>query len=87
VEPKQNTDIKEPVKTPGKKEPLKIPDRTVIFARDIVNIAGISLHAAQRLLRKIRKAVGKPRGAWVTVKEFCAFCYLNEVDIEKYLRF
>jgi hypothetical protein len=87
VEPKQITDIKEPVKKPGKKELLKVPDRTVIYPRDIVNIAGISLLAAQRLLRKIRKAVGKPRGAWVTVKEFCAFCYINEEDIQKYLRF
>jgi hypothetical protein len=26
-------------------------------------------------------------GAFITVKEFYAFCYLNEVDIQKFLRF
>jgi hypothetical protein len=87
MERSQITDIKEPVKIAVKKEPLKVPDRIVLFPQDIVNITGLPLHAAQRLIRKIRKALGKPRGAFITVKEFCAFCYLNEEDIQKFLRF
>jgi hypothetical protein len=86
-EPKGVPDEKEPIKIPGKKEPLRIPDRMVLFPRDIVNITGVSIVTARRLIRKIRQHVGKPSGAFVTVKEFCAFCHLNEEDIQKYLRF
>jgi hypothetical protein len=87
MEERQISDTKEPVQIPEKKGPRKVPDRIVLFAQDIVNITGLSLHAANRLIRKIRKAVGKPRGAFITVKEFCAYCHLREDEIEKFLRF
>ena len=64
----------------------RIPDRIVIFARDIVNITGLSLRTAQRMIHKIRKIYGKPELQFVTIYEFCAVYGLHVEDVKLYLR-
>jgi hypothetical protein len=65
----------------------RIPDRMVLFPLDIVNITGRSLRTSQRLVQKIRQAYGKSGQGFVTRKEFCQFCNLDEEEVKKYLRF
>jgi hypothetical protein len=65
----------------------KIPDRIVLYPRDIVNITGRNIRTAQRIIKKIRAANGKGNGGFITRKEFCQFCNLDEEDVMKYLRF
>ena len=51
----------------------KIPVRTVIYAKDVMNITGRKERAAWKLLTHIRKKYKKKKGQFVTVKEFSDF--------------
>jgi hypothetical protein len=64
----------------------KYPVRTVMFAQDICNITGLSVFSARRLIRKVRKAFGKPAGTLISVSEFCAVTGLDEGDVLPFLR-
>jgi hypothetical protein len=66
---------------------LKVPDRMVINVQDVMNITGRSAGGSQRILRKIRKALGKPKTGMVSRTEFCIYCCLDEEEVRKYLRF
>ena len=63
-----------------------IPIRIVIFARDIQNITGRSERASRLLMQKIRQALGKKPGQFVSVAEFCRFTGLNEEEVHGFLR-
>ena len=65
----------------------RIPDRIVLFTRDIVNITGVSLRTAQRMIQKIRKIYGKPELQFITIYEFCEVYGLHVEDVKLYLRF
>src|SRR5262245_34789595 len=69
----------------GKSPHKRIPGRSVIYAKDIMNITGRSSSSASRCLQDIRKSVGKLSSAWVTVEEFCAFTELDVDLVRKYL--
>ena len=54
-------------------------------SKDIVRLTGFRPETAQKMLRKIRKSLGKPNGMYVTVAEFCAFTRLDEPTVQKYM--
>ena len=63
-----------------------VPNRIVIYARDIENITGRRERAARELLRRIREANGKRPGQFVTIAEFCQFTGLKESDVNLFMK-
>ena len=55
-----------------------IPNRIVIYAKDVMNITGRKERAARKLIAKIRKKYNKENGTFIFVKEFCLFTGLEE---------
>jgi hypothetical protein len=62
-----------------------IPNRIVIYARDIENITDRKERTARQLLQRIRNANGKVPGQFVAVSEFCQYTGLKEKDITSFL--
>jgi len=62
-----------------------VPNRIVIYARDVENITGRRERAARELLRRIREANGKRAGQFVSLAEFCVFTGLKEEDVKRFL--
>jgi len=60
-------------------------DRLVIYPKDIQVITGRGIRYAQRMLRAIRKRLGKQENQLVTIDEFCEFSGLSRKDLEPYL--
>lgn len=48
--------------------------RLVIFTSDIENVIGCSDRTARRMLQEVRESLGLPKGAPVTIKDFCEEC-------------
>lgn len=65
-----------------KKEPLK---RIVIFPKDVINITGLKPPAARKLLREIRRELGKPPKSFVSITEFASFVHMTEAEIRPFL--
>ncbi|HMK03044.1 MAG TPA: hypothetical protein VK489_02590 [Ferruginibacter sp.] len=63
----------------------KIPVRAVIHIKDVENITGMKDSAARKLLQKIRKTFNKPKGAFVTIKDFCMHTGMSEEEVKEYL--
>lgn len=63
-----------------------IPDRMVIFARDIQNITGRSERTSRLLMQKIRKALGKKVGQFISIAEFCQYTGLSEEEVRSFLK-
>lgn len=63
-----------------------IPNRMVIFARDIQNITGRSERTSRLLLQKIRHTLGKKPGQYISVVEFCRFTGLSEEEVHGFLK-
>jgi len=59
-----------------------IPNRIVIYAKDISNITGRKERTARKLLASIRKKYKKKKGDFITVKEFCEYTGI-ETDLVK----
>jgi hypothetical protein len=59
--------------------------RMVVYAKDIQRISGKSDRYARKILRAIRKRLGKEKHQPVSVKEFCEYMKLPETDVIKYL--
>ena len=62
-----------------------IPNRIVIYAKDIMNITGRRERAARKLLAKIRKKYKKKPGEFISVDEFCEFTSLNRESVNTFL--
>ena len=60
--------------------------RLVLYTQDIQKITGLSECSARRLMRKIRKALGKEAGSLLFVSEFCACTGLEEEYVWPFLR-
>jgi hypothetical protein len=60
-----------------------IPQRIVIYPRDIANITGCAGRTAQRLLQNIRQVFEKQKFQFVTVQEFCLFAGIDEETVRK----
>jgi len=65
--------------------PNKMPKRAVIYAQDIVNIMGVQLRTAYRLMEKIRAANSKPKHAYITVTDFSAYTGIPESKVYSYI--
>jgi len=57
-----------------------IPNRIVIYAKDIMNITGRKERAARKLHPSIRKKYRKKKGAFISIYEFCEFTALKKVS-------
>lgn len=64
----------------------KIPDRSVLYPRDIENIFGCCRHTARRIAKQIREGLGKLYMGFVTLTEFCNHFQMQEEEVRKYLR-
>ena len=62
-----------------------IPNRIVIFAKDVMNITGRKERAARDLLKRIRKENGKAPKQFVTLSEFCKHTGLPEEEVKSFL--
>ena len=62
-----------------------IPNRIVIYAKDVINITGRKERTARKLLAQIRKKYNKQRGEFITVEEFCNFTGLKEEKVYPFL--
>ena len=58
----------------------------VLYTRDVMNITGRSRRTAYRLMQKIRHFFGKSEAGFVTLKEFCIYCEMEEEEVMKYLK-
>jgi hypothetical protein len=63
----------------------KTPGRVVIYPKDIVNITGVSIRTAQRMLQSIRLSQGKTKEQFVTINEFCLYCAFDEDYVREYI--
>ncbi|MGN6292450.1 MAG: hypothetical protein ACTHMV_06850 [Chitinophagaceae bacterium] len=62
-----------------------IPNRIVIYAKDIMNITGRKERAARALLAAIKKKFKKKKGEFVSVDEFCEFTGLKKESVSEFL--
>ncbi|SIN92481.1 hypothetical protein SAMN04488055_2121 [Chitinophaga niabensis] len=63
-----------------------IPNRIVIYIRDIQNITGRSENGARSLMDKIKKAYGKKQRQFVTLTEFCEYSGMDEEEVKLFLK-
>ena len=49
----------------------KMPNRIVVYARDVENMTGRKPRTARKLLQDIRTKYNKEKDAFVTIREFC----------------
>ncbi|WP_343303083.1 hypothetical protein AAHN97_16130 [Chitinophaga niabensis] len=59
--------------------------RMVIYAKDIALITNKTERTGRRILRQIRKAFGKEKRDYVTIKEFCLFSGFDEDEVHEML--
>ena len=62
-----------------------IPNRIVIYAKDIMDITGRKERAARKLLSKIRKKYNKANGEFITIKEFSEYTKISEDLVKSFL--
>ncbi|TAN13620.1 MAG: hypothetical protein EPN37_13365 [Chitinophagaceae bacterium] len=63
-----------------------IPNRIVIYTKDIMNITGRKERTARKLLARIRKEFNKERGDFVTTYEFSRFTGIKEENLREFLK-
>lgn len=63
----------------------RLPQRVVLYPKDIENITGRRGRTARRLLKKIRDALGKSKNEFVTIQEFCYFTGIEEELVRDFL--
>lgn len=64
---------------PAPKRPIM--PQVCIYPKDAARLTGTGYDAGKRLLRRIRVALGKPAGSYVSVGEFCHFTRLPEHEV------
>jgi hypothetical protein len=62
-----------------------IPQRRIIYTKDVENLTGKSAQTARRLLREIKAKLGKGEEDFVTVAEFCACTGITEEELAPFL--
>lgn len=65
----------------------KIPRRMVIYPKDVENITGRSDRTCRAIIDRMRKALGKSKQQFVTVREFCIFYGLEEEYVKEFLQY
>jgi hypothetical protein len=62
-----------------------IPNRIVIYAKDIENITGRKRRTCYTILEKIKKHYNKGKNEFITIKEFCEFMSISEELVRDFL--
>jgi hypothetical protein len=62
-----------------------IPNRMIIYVKDVMNLTGKGERTARNLLTSIRKHYGKGKGGMVTVEEFCDYTGFDPDHVIKFL--
>jgi archaellum biogenesis ATPase FlaH len=62
-----------------------IPNRIVIYAKDVMNITGRKERAARKLLARIKKKYKKKKGEFISIDEFCEFTSLKKESVREFL--
>ncbi len=62
-----------------------IPNRMVIYPKDVMNITGRRERTARKLLTRIRKKLNKEKNAFISLEEFCSFTGLKPDHVTQYL--
>ncbi|MBO9660730.1 MAG: hypothetical protein J7527_18050 [Chitinophagaceae bacterium] len=57
--------------------------RLFIYTKDIVNITGCSERTAQKILQRARRKLGKEKGDFVSITEFCDQTRIDEKVISR----
>jgi hypothetical protein len=62
-----------------------IPNRIVIYTKDVMNITGRKERAAKKLMAQMRKQYKKKRGGFISIDEFCEFTSLKKESVNAFL--
>lgn len=62
-----------------------IPNRIVVYPKDVMNITGRRERTARKMLTRLRKQLGKEKGAFISVHEFCELTGLKPEHVSVYL--
>jgi archaellum biogenesis ATPase FlaH len=65
--------------------PQLVPNRIVIYPKDVQNITGKRERTARKLLSDIRKKLGKLKSEFITIDEFCSHTGLNKEQVQEFL--
>ncbi len=63
-----------------------VPNRIVIYAKDVMNITGRKERTARKLLARIKRILKKDKDAFVSVEEFCQHTGLKEEKVIPFLK-
>lgn len=63
-----------------------VPQRIIIYPKDVACITGRSDRTARRLIQRVRLLLGKSADEFVTVKEFCAIYGIEEALVKDFIR-
>ncbi|MGN7720243.1 hypothetical protein [Chitinophaga sp. 22620] len=63
----------------------KLSRKVVITTKDVQLILGKSARSARDLLQKVKMALDKKPGQYVTVAEFCEFVGITEAEVREFL--
>ncbi|MDX2189308.1 MAG: hypothetical protein SFY32_05555 [Bacteroidota bacterium] len=64
----------------------RIPNRIVIYTKDIQNITGRKERTARKLMSELKRKVGKQEYGFLTVEEFCKLTGFKEEQIRPFLK-
>jgi len=62
-----------------------IPNRIVIYPKDVMNITGRRERTARKLMARIRQHYKKQKGAFISLEEFCTFTGLKPEHVTPFL--
>jgi len=62
-----------------------VPNRIVIYTKDVMNITGRRERAARALLARIRKKLRKKKDEFISIEEFCQFTSLKMELVRPFL--
>lgn len=63
-----------------------VPNRVVLYTKDVSNITGLRPRAARKLLALIRQKQQKARTAFITVADFSSYTGIGEDLVQAFLR-
>jgi hypothetical protein len=63
-----------------------IPNRMIVYVRDVMNITGRAERYCRNLMDQICHRFNKPKNSLVTIDEFCEFTGLKKEDVWQYLK-
>ena len=63
-----------------------IPNRVVIYSKDIQNITGRSQRTARKMMNVLRKKYKKNKGAFITIDEFCQHTGIKIEQVNIFLK-